>query len=79
MALREIARRVRRDVKGVYTDVHALLQAEVLHWVADDFCFPFDAVPIDLTFQTAAQESECDVTWCPAMASRVSPPVLPGR
>jgi hypothetical protein len=51
----------------------------VLHWVADDFCFPFDAVPIDLTFQTAAQESECDVTWCPAMASRVSPPVLPGR
>jgi phosphomannomutase len=54
LALREIARRVGRDIKGVHTDVHVLLQAGVLDRIADGFVFPFDAVHVDFTFRAAA-------------------------
>ena len=54
LALREIARRVERDVKGVHTDVHALLVAGVLDRSAEGFIFPFDSVHVDLTFEAAA-------------------------
>jgi predicted transcriptional regulator len=54
MALREIARRVERDVKGVHTDVHALLLAGVLDRSTEGFVFPFDSVHVDFTFQAAA-------------------------
>jgi len=54
LALREIARRVERDVKGVHTDVHALLVAGVLDRNAEGFIFPFDSVHVDFTFQAAA-------------------------
>jgi predicted transcriptional regulator len=54
LALREIARRVGRDVKGVHTDVHALLQAGILDRVDEGFVFPFDAVHIDFTLKVAA-------------------------
>jgi phosphomannomutase len=54
LALREIARRVERDVKGVHTDVHALLLAGVLDRSAEGFVFPFDSVHVDFTLQAAA-------------------------
>jgi len=54
LALREIARRVDRDVKGVHTDVHSLLLAGVLDRRAEGFVFPFDSVHVDFTFQAAA-------------------------
>ena len=54
LALREIARRVERDVKGVHTDVHALLVAGVLDRSAEGFVFPFDSVHVDFTLQAAA-------------------------
>jgi phosphomannomutase len=54
LALREIARRVGRDVKGVHTDVHALLLAGVLDRLAEGFVFPFDAIHVDFTLQAAA-------------------------
>ena len=54
LALREIARRVDRDVKGVHTDVHALLHAGVLDRGAAGFVFPFDAVRVDFTLKAAA-------------------------
>ena len=54
LALREIARRVGRDVKGVHTDVHALLVAGVLDRLEDGFIFPFDAVHVDFTLRAAA-------------------------
>lgn len=54
LALREIARRVGRDVKGVHTDVHTLLMAGVLDRIEEGFCFPFDAVHVDFTFRAAA-------------------------
>ena len=55
MALREIARRVGRDVKGVHTDVHALLKAGVVR--RDEtgrFVFPYDKVHVDFTVTAAA-------------------------
>lgn len=54
LALREIARRVGRDVKGVHTDVHALLLAGVIDRVAEGFVFPFDALHVDFRLRAAA-------------------------
>jgi phosphomannomutase len=54
LALREIARRVDRDVKGVHTDVHALLSAGVVDRSEEGFVFPFDAIRVDFTLQAAA-------------------------
>ena len=47
LALREIARRVGRDVKSVHTDVHALLNAGLINRSAEGFQFPYDAVHVD--------------------------------
>ncbi|MCZ2105145.1 MAG: DNA-binding protein [Comamonadaceae bacterium] len=52
VSLREVARRVGRDVKAVHGDVHALLAAGVLE--RDDagrIVFPYDAVHVDFTVQ----------------------------
>ena len=55
LALREIARRVGRDVKGVHTDVHSLLNAGVLvRTESGGFEFPYDAVRVDFTLRAAA-------------------------
>lgn len=55
MALREIARRVGRDVKGVHTDVHALLKAGVVRRdEAGQFVFPYDKIHVDFTVTAAA-------------------------
>jgi len=55
VALREVARRVGRDVKGVHTDVHALLDAGVLEKTADGgIVFPYDAVHVDFLMKAAA-------------------------
>ena len=47
LALREIARRVGRDIKSVHTDVHALLNAGLINRSAEGFRFPYDAVHVD--------------------------------
>lgn len=47
LALREIARRVERDVKSVHADVHALLNAGILDRCEDGFIFPYNAVHVD--------------------------------
>jgi predicted transcriptional regulator len=55
LALREVARRVGRDVKGVHTDVHALLGAGVLNRTESGaFEFPYEAVHVDFTLRAAA-------------------------
>jgi predicted transcriptional regulator len=55
LALREIARRVSRDVKGVHTDVHALFEAGVINRTESGaFEFPYDAVRVDFTLKAAA-------------------------
>ncbi len=53
LALREIARRVGRDVRGVHTDVHALLAVGLIERDQSGFQFPYDAVHVDFTLKAA--------------------------
>jgi predicted transcriptional regulator len=54
MSLRELARRVGRDVKGVHGDVHALLDAGVVRRTDTGAIeFPYDAVHVDFTLRAA--------------------------
>ncbi len=53
LALREIARRVERDVKAVHTDVHALLNAGLIQRSEDGFLFPYDGVHVDFMLKAA--------------------------
>ena len=54
MAIREIARRVDRDVRAVHSDVHALLKAGVLKRDDDGrVVFPYDAIHVDFLLRAA--------------------------
>lgn len=54
MTLREVARRIDRDVKAVHSDVHALLSAGLLRRTPEGlFEFPFDAVHVDFLLRAA--------------------------
>lgn len=54
MSIREVARRVQRDVKAVHSDVHALLDAGILLRTADgQVSFPFDAVKVEFMLKAA--------------------------
>lgn len=54
LAIREVARRVGRDVKAVHGDVTALVHAGVLERSDGGVSFPYDAVHVDFTLRTAA-------------------------
>lgn len=56
LSIREVARRVGRDVKAVHGDVKALLAAGVLDKDGAAVVFPFDAVHVDFTVTAAAQD-----------------------
>ncbi|MDD5036289.1 MAG: hypothetical protein PHE55_16190 [Methylococcaceae bacterium] len=54
MSLREAARRVGRDVKGVHSDVHALISAGLIDKTEDGKIeFPFDAIHVDFVLKAA--------------------------
>ena len=53
LALREIARRVGRDVRGVHTDVHSLLTVGLIERDEAGFRFPYDAVHVDFVLKAA--------------------------
>jgi predicted transcriptional regulator len=53
MTLRQAARRVERDVKAVHRDVHALLDAGILHRTEGKIVFPFDAVRVSFVLPAA--------------------------
>jgi predicted transcriptional regulator len=54
VSIREAARRVERDVKGVHTDVTALLRAGILVRTPDGAIeFPFEAVKVEFLLQAA--------------------------
>jgi predicted transcriptional regulator len=53
LSIREIARRVDRDVKAVHGDVIALLNAGVLHRKDAGIEFPFDAVKVEFMLRAA--------------------------
>ena len=55
LGIREIARRVERDVKAVHADVHALLDARLIERTPEGkMLFPYDAVHVDFTLTHAA-------------------------
>ena len=53
LTIREIARRVHRDVKGVHSDVRALLNCGVLHRNDSLVVFPYDAVHVNVVLRAA--------------------------
>lgn len=54
LRIREVARRLHRDVKAVHGDVHALLNAGILHKTEDGrMLFPFDAIRVDVMLRAA--------------------------
>jgi predicted transcriptional regulator len=54
MSIREVARRVQRDVKAVHGDVHALLDAGILlRTDKGQVSFPFDAVKVEFMLKAA--------------------------
>ena len=53
IALREIARRVGRDVRGVHTDVHSLLSVGLIERNEAGFHFPYDSVHVDFILKAA--------------------------
>ena len=55
VSMRELARRVGRDVKGVHGDVHTLLNVGLIDRTEHGkLLFPFDAVHIDFMLKAAA-------------------------
>lgn len=54
LSIREIARRVERDVKAVHADVHALLGAGVLEKTEDGVVFPYEKIHVDFTLNAVA-------------------------
>ena len=54
LTIRGAARRVHRDVKAVHGDVHALLNAGILHKTeSGQIVFPFDAIRVDVMLRAA--------------------------
>lgn len=54
VSIREVARRVRRDVKAVHSDVTALLQAGVLDRTdSGQVEFPYEAIKVEFMLQAA--------------------------
>jgi len=53
LAIREVARRLGRDVKAVHGDVLALINAGVLDRAENGVVFPYDAVHVDFMLKAA--------------------------
>ena len=54
LAIREIARRLKRDVRAVHSNVHTLLKAGVLDRTDDGrVVFPYDAIHVDFLLRAA--------------------------
>ena len=54
LTIREVARRVERDVKAVHGDVHALMDAGLLEKTqASRVAFPFDTIRVEFTLRAA--------------------------
>ena len=55
LSIREIARRVERDLKAVHADVHALLNAGIISKTAEGrVVFAFDAIHVDFVLNSVA-------------------------
>ena len=58
MSIREVARRVGRDVKAVHGDVTALVHAGVIDRAEHGVVFAYDAVHVDFTLTKTAQPQQ---------------------
>lgn len=55
LSIREIARRVERDVKAVHADVHVLLKAGVISKTSEGrVIFPYDVIHVDFVLKAVA-------------------------
>lgn len=54
LSIREVARRVGRDVKAVHGDVHALLAAGIVDRSGKGVVFPYDGVRVEFELGMAA-------------------------
>ena len=54
LSIREVARRVERDVKRVHEDVTALLNVGVLERNDEGVIFPYDTIHVDFTLEAQA-------------------------
>jgi predicted transcriptional regulator len=54
MSIREVARRVERDFKGVHTDVVALASAGVIDRTGEGVSFPYDRIHFEFDVSAAA-------------------------
>jgi predicted transcriptional regulator len=54
MSIREVARRVDRDFKGVHSDVVALANAGVVDRTKDGVSFPYDRIHFEFNVSAAA-------------------------
>jgi predicted transcriptional regulator len=53
LAIREVARRLGRDVKAVHGDVLALINAGVVDRAENGVVFPYDAIHVDFMLKAA--------------------------
>lgn len=53
LAIREVARRLGRDVKAVHGDVLALIDAGIVDRAENGVVFPYDAVHVDFMLKAA--------------------------
>jgi len=54
MAIREVARRLKRDVRAVHSDVHALLKVGILERADNGgILFPYEAIHVDFLLRAA--------------------------
>jgi predicted transcriptional regulator len=53
VAIREVARRIQRDVKSVHGDVTALLKARVIDRTEGRIVFPYDEIHVDFVLRAA--------------------------
>ena len=83
LTIRAAARRVGRDVK-VHGDIHALLNAGILHKTESGrIVFPFDAIRVDVLLARGVRQSQCNTppSAKPAFASAwpdSAPAAFPG-
>jgi len=55
LSIRELARRVQRDVKAVHVDVTALVKADIVEKTPEGrIHFPYDAIHVDFVMKAAA-------------------------
>ena len=54
ISMREVARRVERDFKGVHADVELLLRNGMIDRTADGIVFPYDRIHVEFDIEAAA-------------------------